>query len=58
MKKLSKSVLAMTAFAAFGASAQTVYTGAADQERRDLIAFMTALVAWAWTLAHRETIVS
>jgi hypothetical protein len=35
MKIFSKIVLAMTAFAAFGAGAQTVYSGQADQERRD-----------------------
>jgi len=35
MKIIPKIVLALTAFAAFGAGAQTVYTGQADQERRD-----------------------
>ena len=35
MKNLSKIVFALSAFAAFGANAQTVYSGQADQERRD-----------------------
>jgi acyl-coenzyme A synthetase/AMP-(fatty) acid ligase len=35
MKNMPKFVLALTAFAAIGASAQTVYSGQADQERRD-----------------------
>jgi hypothetical protein len=35
MKNMHKIVLALGAFAAFGASAQTVYSGQADQERRD-----------------------
>jgi hypothetical protein len=35
MKTLPKIVLALSAFAAVGASAQTVYSGQADQERRE-----------------------
>ena len=35
MKAMHKIVLALTAFAAVGASAQTVYSGQSDQERRD-----------------------
>lgn len=35
MKIMSKLVLALTAFAAIGASAQTVYSGQSDQERRE-----------------------
>jgi hypothetical protein len=35
MKIMPKIVLALTAFAAIGASAQTVYSGQADQDRRD-----------------------
>jgi hypothetical protein len=35
MKNMPKIVLALTAFAAIGASAQTVYSGQADQERRE-----------------------
>ena len=35
MKIMPKIVLALTAFAAIGASAQTVYSGQSDQERRE-----------------------
>ena len=35
MKTMPRIVLALTAFAAIGASAQTVYSGQADQERRE-----------------------
>lgn len=35
MKNIHKIVLTLGAFAAFGASAQTVYSGQADQERRE-----------------------
>jgi acyl-coenzyme A synthetase/AMP-(fatty) acid ligase len=35
MKIMPKLVLALTAFAAIGASAQTVYSGQSDQERRE-----------------------
>ncbi|MEO8310045.1 MAG: hypothetical protein ABI520_02640 [Caldimonas sp.] len=35
MKIMPRIVLALTAFAAIGASAQTVYSGQSDQERRE-----------------------